>query len=597
LGGCGDGGGVGRAADPGGRGARRPRLRVGRAGPAVRDPRHAPAHAAAEAAARRRRVGATDAHPAHRSAALAGLAVGAGELPARPDQLPARDHLDARGDRHGRRAGGDADPRERTAAGGDRRAGHPARRARTLRAPGRCPAPVSRGPVLPVHRRPRGTGADRASSGGRPRAAELAARGAAADAAHRGVPGRGPLGGVRGAAPPRAGPARRPAAAARARLHGPRPDRVPHREGSRAGTGRAARGARAAGSHPRRAASALARDRPADPGGPRPAGGARRTRGDLPAAHDGGGPGAGPARACRDRRLLSRLGGANQCREALRGGVCRGGGGADRRGCAGEDRGRRTRRRGDADRRRASRARGTGRLARGPPERALPRGRRHPGGGGDPVRVLIADASALLREGLRLLQEDVEHEVVGTAAAGTELVARALELRPALVISDIRMPPAHSDEGLGAAKEIRAAWPQAPIVLLRQYVVVGYATELIESGAEATGYLLKDRVFDIRSFLELIERVAAGGVAIDPDVVAQVITSRRRSPLDDLTPREREVLELMGEGLTNAAISERLFLSTGAIEKHTQRLFAKLGLSDDASVHRRVTAVLTLLGK
>ncbi|MCT1436186.1 MULTISPECIES: response regulator transcription factor [Brachybacterium] len=213
------------------------------------------------------------------------------------------------------------------------------------------------------------------------------------------------------------------------------------------------------------------------------------------------------------------------------------------------------------------------------------------------MRVLIADDSALLREGLRLLLEDAEHEVVGTAATGTELVARALELRPDLVVSDIRMPPSHSDEGLRAAKEIRAAWPQAPIVLLSQYVVVGYATELIESGAESTGYLLKDRVFDIRSFLESIERVARGGVAIDPDVVAQVIASRRRSPLDDLTPREREVLELMGEGLTNAAISERLFLSTGAIEKHTQRLFAKLGLSDDASVHRRVTAVLTLLGK
>jgi DNA-binding NarL/FixJ family response regulator len=186
---------------------------------------------------------------------------------------------------------------------------------------------------------------------------------------------------------------------------------------------------------------------------------------------------------------------------------------------------------------------------------------------------------------------------VGTAATGTELVARALELRPDLIISDIRMPPSHSDEGLQAAKEIRASWPQAPIVLLSQYVVVGYATELIESGTESTGYLLKDRVFDIRSFLESIERVAAGGVAIDPDVVAQVIAARRRSPLDELTPREREVLELMGEGLTNAGIAERLFLSTGAIEKHTQRLFAKLGLSEGASVHRRVTAVLTLLGR
>lgn len=213
------------------------------------------------------------------------------------------------------------------------------------------------------------------------------------------------------------------------------------------------------------------------------------------------------------------------------------------------------------------------------------------------MRILIADDSALLREGLRLLLEDADHEVVGTAATGTELVARALDLHPDLTIADIRMPPTHTDEGLRAAQEIRATWPQAPIMLLSQYVVVGYATELIESGESATGYLLKDRVFDIRSFLDSVQRVADGGVAIDPDVVSQVITSRRRTPLDDLTTREREVLELMGEGLTNTGISETLFVSEGAVEKHTQRLFAKLGLSMDASVHRRVTAVLTLLGR
>ena len=213
------------------------------------------------------------------------------------------------------------------------------------------------------------------------------------------------------------------------------------------------------------------------------------------------------------------------------------------------------------------------------------------------MRILIADDSALIREGLRLVLEEADHEVVGTAATGTELVVRALELRPDLIISDIRMPPTHTDEGLRAAQQIRARWPQAPIVLLSQYVVVGYATELIESGVQSTGYLLKDRVFDIRAFLESIERVAAGGVAIDPDVVGQVISSRRRTPLDELTPRERAVLELMGEGLTNAGISQRLYISGGAVEEHTQRLFAKLGLSEDAGVHRRVTAVLTLLGR
>ena len=211
------------------------------------------------------------------------------------------------------------------------------------------------------------------------------------------------------------------------------------------------------------------------------------------------------------------------------------------------------------------------------------------------MRLVIADDSALLREGLRLVLTDAGHEVVAAAATGTELVVRALEHRPDLVIADIRMPPSHSDEGLRAAQQIREDWPQAPIMLLSQYVVVGYATELIQSGEQATGYLLKDRVFDIRSFLESIERVAGGGVAIDPDVVSQVLASQRRGPLDELTERERDVLELMGEGMTNTGIAQRLFISEGGVEKHTQRLFAKLGLSTDASVHRRVTAVLTLL--
>ncbi|MFE5777677.1 response regulator [Brachybacterium sp. NPDC056505] len=212
------------------------------------------------------------------------------------------------------------------------------------------------------------------------------------------------------------------------------------------------------------------------------------------------------------------------------------------------------------------------------------------------MRLVIADDSALLREGLRLLLEDAGHDVVGSAADGTELVARALEHRPDLVIADIRMPPSHSDEGLRAAHEIRRSWPEAPIMLLSQYVVVAYAAELIGAGTPATGYLLKDRVSDIGRFLESVERVAGGGVVMDPDVIAQVLASQRRSPLDELTPREREVLELMGEGLTNAGIAERLVVTEGAVEKHTQRLFAKLGLSPDASVHRRVMAVLTLLG-
>lgn len=212
------------------------------------------------------------------------------------------------------------------------------------------------------------------------------------------------------------------------------------------------------------------------------------------------------------------------------------------------------------------------------------------------MRIVIGDDSALLREGLRLLLEDAGHEVVAAAATGPELVSRSLEHRPDLVISDIRMPPSHSDEGLRGAQEIRRSWSEAPIMLLSQYVVVAYAAELIATGQAATGYLLKDRVSDISAFLAAVERVAGGGVAIDPDVIAQVLASQRRSPLDELTPREREVLELMGEGLTNAGIAERLVVTEGAVEKHTQRLFAKLGLSADATVHRRVRAVLTLLG-
>src|SRR5699024_10069427 len=325
-----------------------------------------------------------------------------------------------------------------------------------------------------------------------------------------------------------------------------------------------------------------------------------RTGRHHPCAHECGLPGSRSARPCPDRDLLRRLGGTDQRRQALGGapGSRRGrAGGGVERGCAGADRRRRRRRRRVQHRTRAVRARRAGRLPRGTPDGPLPSWRRHPGRGGDPVRIVIADDSALLREGLRLVLTDAGHEVVASAATGTELVPRALEHRPDLVIADIRMPPSHSDEGLRAAQQIRETWPKAPIVLLSQYVVISYAAELIESGEQSTGYLLKDRVFDIRSFLDSIERVAGGGVAIDPDVVAQVLVSRRRGPLDELTEREREVLELMGEGLTNSAISRRLFISEGGVEKHTQRVFAKLGLSADASTHRRVSAVLTRLQK
>lgn len=212
------------------------------------------------------------------------------------------------------------------------------------------------------------------------------------------------------------------------------------------------------------------------------------------------------------------------------------------------------------------------------------------------MRVLIADDSVLLRQGLALILAEGGHEVVADVADGTELVRQALELRPELVVADIRMPPSHTDEGLRAAARIRAQWPQAPILLLSQYVVAGYLTELLADGGGWLGYLLKDRVSDIDSFLQAVDRVARGDLVLDPDVVAQVMQrGRRDDPVEQLTPREKEVLTLMAEGHTNAAIAERLVVTEGAVEKHTQRIFSKLGLLPDSAVHRRVKAVLTLL--
>ena len=191
---------------------------------------------------------------------------------------------------------------------------------------------------------------------------------------------------------------------------------------------------------------------------------------------------------------------------------------------------------------------------------------------------------------------DGGHEVVGGVGDGEALVSEALRLRPDVVVADIRMPPSHTDEGLRATTRIRAQWPGAPILLLSQYVVAGYLPDLLADGGGALGYLLKDRVGDIDAFLGAVERVARGELVLDPDVVSQVLQrGRRDDPLTELTPREREVLALMAEGHTNAGIAEIMVVTEGAVEKHTQRIFAKLGLLPDAAVHRRVKAVLTLL--
>ncbi|WP_420174371.1 response regulator [Luteococcus sp. OSA5] len=210
------------------------------------------------------------------------------------------------------------------------------------------------------------------------------------------------------------------------------------------------------------------------------------------------------------------------------------------------------------------------------------------------MRVVIADDAVLVREGLRLLLTDAGHEVVAVGDAPA-LVRAALELRPDIVVSDIRMPPSHSADGLSAAVEIRAHWPQMPIVMLSQYVVLDYARELVGGGGAATGYLLKDRISDIDAFLAALDQVAAGGFVIDPELLRQIFATRADHPVQQLTPRELEVLELMARGLSNKAIADELVVTEGAVEKHIQHIFAKLGLVADADTHRRVSAVLALL--
>ncbi|KQY62698.1 response regulator [Nocardioides sp. Root140] len=210
------------------------------------------------------------------------------------------------------------------------------------------------------------------------------------------------------------------------------------------------------------------------------------------------------------------------------------------------------------------------------------------------MRIVIADDSLLLREGLQLLLTEAGHDVVSSVGDGPSFVEAALAERPDVSIVDIRMPPSHTDEGLRAAVDVRRAWPAAPVMVLSQYVEVSYADELIAGGQGSIGYLLKDRVSDIDDFLDSLQRVAEGGTVMDPLVISQLM-GRRPDPLESLTRREREVLGLMAEGLSNTSIAERLMVTLGGVEKHTQRIFAKLGLLPDESAHRRVLAVLRFL--
>ncbi|MEU2657556.1 response regulator transcription factor [Streptomyces sp. NPDC007325] len=212
------------------------------------------------------------------------------------------------------------------------------------------------------------------------------------------------------------------------------------------------------------------------------------------------------------------------------------------------------------------------------------------------MRVVIAEDNALLREGLVLLLTSAGHEVAGVAATGPEVLPLLLEHRPDAAVLDVRMPPGFRDEGLRAALAARAELPGLPVLVLSQYVEEAYAAELLGDGARGVGYLLKDRVGRVDEFLDALERVAAGGTALDPEVVRELLARRRDDPLDSLTPREREVLELMAQGLDNGTIARTLVVTERAVHKHIGNVFAKLGLPpNDGGGHRRVLAVLAYL--
>jgi DNA-binding NarL/FixJ family response regulator len=209
------------------------------------------------------------------------------------------------------------------------------------------------------------------------------------------------------------------------------------------------------------------------------------------------------------------------------------------------------------------------------------------------MRVLIAEDLALLRDGLTRLLRDNGFEVVDAVADADALVHAARAERPDIAIIDVRLPPTFRDEGIRAALELRASVPETAILLVSQYVEHEYATELLAAGHGGVGYLLKDRIMHVEDFVDAVRRVAAGGTALDPEVVAQLFS--RRAPLEGLTPREREVLGLMAEGRSNAGIAKALYLSLGAVEKHIASIFTKLRLRQGPDDHRRVLAVLAFL--
>jgi DNA-binding NarL/FixJ family response regulator len=211
------------------------------------------------------------------------------------------------------------------------------------------------------------------------------------------------------------------------------------------------------------------------------------------------------------------------------------------------------------------------------------------------MRVVICEDLALLRDGLRRLLESDGMEVVAAVADGDRFVSAAIGHKPDVCVVDVRLPPSFRDEGLRAALSARERIPGLPIVILSQYVEQTYAAELLADGVGGIGYLLKDRVADVEDFVAAVRRVAAGGTALDPEVVAQILARRRSGELDSLTPREHEVLALMAEGRSNQAIAEVLVITPGAVEKHISSIFGKLGLAAGGEDNRRVLAVLAYL--
>jgi DNA-binding NarL/FixJ family response regulator len=212
------------------------------------------------------------------------------------------------------------------------------------------------------------------------------------------------------------------------------------------------------------------------------------------------------------------------------------------------------------------------------------------------IRVLVGEDQPIVREGIVHVLADSGFDVVGTAGDARDLVRKARSGCPDVVVTDIQMPPDHADDGLRAALEIRAAQPGVGVLVLSQFLEDRYAFDLVADGAQGVGYLLKEKVGDLRTFTEAVRRVADGGSALDPDVVARLVGRRRRSsPLDRLTKRETEVLSLIAEGYSNAGVARELVVTVAAVERHVTSIFDKLGLQQSPDQHRRVLAVLNYL--